>query len=244
VEDLPGILLKILKSKQGKEKYILFSLKEKWKEIVGEAAANHTQPSKLTDHVLLIHTDNAAWSHNLLMLKKQLIAEINQYIPLEEGKKRVYKIQELRFYQGKIQEIELPAKNKEDFIPKLDENRHCPQCGVPLMPGETICSTCARKEQEKKRQQIHKMLCEAPWFSYKDCVKYLKCDRIVFNDVKSSMQERAKEKALDKAASTEEKFFAVMLNFDMKPEDVTEEFLAKTLKSWKRRKEHVFASGE
>ena len=244
MKDFPGLILKVLKNKQNKEKYLFYLLKEKWPEIVGEAAANHTQPAKLSEHVLLIHTDNAAWSHNLLMLKKKLLGQINEYIPLEEGKKRVYKLQDMRFFQGKISESEPIQQKEEPFIPKLDEKRRCPQCGVALLPGETICSTCARVIQEQVRQQIHKILCDAPWFGYRDCVKYLKCDKINFNDVKATMQERAKEKALDKKAKTEEKVFAVMLNLGKKPEEIDDELLTNTLKRWKRRKTNVFAPGE
>ena len=244
MKDFPGLILKVLKNKQNKEKYLFYFLKEKWPEIVGEAAANHTQPAKLSEHVLLIHTDNAAWSHNLLMLKKKLLGQINEYIPLEEGKKRVYKLQDMRFFQGKISESEPIQQKEEPFIPKLDEKRRCPQCGVALLPGETICSTCARVIQEQVRQQIHKILCDAPWFSYKDCVKYVKCDKIIFNDVKEALQEKAKEKALEPTASSEEKIFAVLINLTKKPEEVTDELLVKTLKNWQRRRKYVPTSGE
>ena len=76
MKDFSGLLLKVFKNQQGKEKYILYLLIEKWHDIVGEAAAKHTQPAKLDEHILLVHTDNAAWSHNLLMLKKQVLGKI------------------------------------------------------------------------------------------------------------------------------------------------------------------------
>ena len=244
MKDFSGLLLKVFKNQQGKEKYILYLLIEKWHDIVGEAAAKHTQPAKLDEHILLVHTDNAAWSHNLLMLKKQVLGKISDSIPLEEGKKRAYKVKDIRFFQGKIREFQVLEQKEEPFIPKLDESKHCPKCGVALLPGEIICSTCARQAQDVLKQQIHKILCDAPWFSYKDCVKYVKCDKITFNDVKASMQERAKEKAIEQGATQEKKVFAVMLNLEKQPEEITDELLAKTLKSWKRRREHVPAFGE
>lgn len=242
--DFSSLLLKVIKNKEGKEKYLLYDIKEKWQDFVGEAAAKHAQPVKLEEHVLLVHTDNAAWSHNLLMLKRHIIGRINGAIPLEEGKKRTYKVQDIRFFQGKIVENNVSTSQEEPFIPKLDPKRRCPKCGVALMPDETICSTCARQELNHTRQLIHKILCDAPWFSYRDCVKYLKCDKISFNDVKATMQERAKEKALDQKANTEEKVFAVMLNLEKKPEEIDDELLTNTLKRWKRRKTNVFAPGE
>ena len=39
--DFSGLLLKVIKNKEGKEKYLLYAIKEKWQEIVGEAAAKH-----------------------------------------------------------------------------------------------------------------------------------------------------------------------------------------------------------
>lgn len=242
--DFSGLLLKVIKNKEGKEKYLLYAIKEKWQEIVGEAAAKHAQPVKLEEHVLLVHTDNAAWSHNLLMLKRQLLGKLNEAVPLEEGKKRTYKVQDIRFFQGKIIDKTVLTTKEEPFIPCLDVKRRCPKCGVALMPDEKICSTCARQELAQVRRQIHKILCDAPWFGYRDCVKYLKCDRINFNDVKATMQERAKEKALDKKAKTEEKVFAVMLNLGKKPEEIDDQLLTNTLKRWKRRKTNVFAPGE
>lgn len=239
MEDFTGLILKKINNKITKEKFILYILKNKWSSIVGVVAAKHTQPYKLEENTLLIHTDNAAWSHNLLMLKRQIVSKLTEFIPIEAGKKRPYKVKDLRFYHGRIQDEVIYEQEKVNFIPKLDPKRRCPCCGVMLMDNEEICSCCQRKQKAEERSKIHKILSEAPWFDYKDCVNYLKCDKITFMGVKADYQEVAKERALDVKAKESEKYFAVMLVLGKTPEEVTNELIAKSLKSWKRSREYV-----
>jgi len=237
VKDCTGLILKILKTRPAKDKFILYSLRQNWLDIMGSAAARHSSPEKIMNHTLYINTDNAAWSHNLLMLKMQILGKINSFIPLEEGKKRTFKLQDIKFFQGKIKEKIVVKEDQEPFIPKVDTTRRCPKCGVFLLPHEKLCGACQRKSINKIREKIHKILCQAPWISYSDCIQYVKCDKITFNDVKERLQDWAIWQALNPKASLKEKTFAVMLYKGLPPESLDEALVKKNLGIFKRMKQ-------
>ncbi len=239
MEEFIGLILKKLPSPQAKESFILYYLQAHWQEIVGNVAAQHSQPVQLYEHVLMINTDNPAWSNNLLMLQKQLLSKIKQILPIEVGKKRPYLVKSFRFKNGSIKDLPVVKEDDAPFIPKLDSTRLCPFCGVKLFPGEEKCSHCARLERQGEKSKIHKILCDAPWYEYRDCAKYLKCDKIDFAGVKAELQEAAIKKALEENSTDQDKFFAVMLVLGKKPTEIDDELVSKSLKSWKRRRIYV-----
>ncbi len=243
MKELESWILKGLKTNFSKEKYLLYYLRANWDKIVGEVTAKHAQPVRLINGVLTVNTDNAAWSNNLLMLKKQVLGKINGFMPVEAGRKHAFKLKDLKFFTGSLPAEESVEQVEErPFIPKLDPKRRCPECGVPLLPGEKICGCCERKEAGVIRQQIHKMLCRVPWLQHSDCVKQVNCDRITFNGVKASLLENAIWQALKKEATPAEKLFPVMLERSLTPDQVTEEILKKALARYKRSRIYVSPS--
>ena len=48
-----------------------------WRQLVGDAVADNTQPAAFKGDVLLVHVSNSTWSHHLQYLKKDLIKKIN-----------------------------------------------------------------------------------------------------------------------------------------------------------------------
>ena len=243
MKELESWILKGLKTVYSKEKYLLYYLLANWTEIAGNVTAKHAKPVRLIGNVLTINTDNAAWSNNLLMLKKQLLGKINTFMPVEAGHKHAFKIKDLRFHTGSLpQEPENELSKEEDFIPKLDFNHLCPKCGAPLLPEEKICSFCERQELSKKREIIHKMLCVTPWLKHSDCVKQVNCDRMTFSDVKAKLLEFAIWQAIKKDASATEKLFPVLLERSLTPEEVTEEMVKKALARYKRSRIYVSPS--
>jgi ribosomal protein S27AE len=243
VKELESWILKGLKTAFSKEKYIFYYLQANWQEIAGQITAKHSKPVRLIGEVLTINTDNAAWSNNLMMLKRQLLGKINSFIPVEAGRKHSYKIKDIRFFTGSLPpDYVIEKEEATPFIPHLDPNRRCPKCGVMLMPGEKMCGKCERAELALTREKIHKILCITPWLQHSDCIKQVNCDKMVFSDVKASLLEYAIWQAIKKDASPAEKIFPVMLERSLTPEEITEEIIKKALARYKRSRIYVSPS--
>ena len=240
MKELESWILKGLKTSFSKEKYIFYYIAANWSTIAGEVTAKHSKPVRLLGDVLTINTDNAAWSNNLLMLKKQLMGKINIFIPVEAGRKHAYKIKDIRFHTGSLPpDPVISQEDEKPFMPKLDSHHRCPKCGVMLLPGEKMCGKCEREEIQLTREKIHKILCKEPWIKHSDCIKQVNCDKMVFNDVKASLLEYAIWQAIKKDSSFAEKLFPVMLERSLTPDQITEEILKKALVRYKRSRIYV-----
>ena len=73
-------ILKIVKSKAGKEKFLVYYLSNNWLEICGAHIAKHSRPNRMERGILFVSTDSSAWSHNLLMMKTQLLGKIKKSV--------------------------------------------------------------------------------------------------------------------------------------------------------------------
>ncbi|GEM_PF-122206 len=253
MEEAESLVLSVFKTPRAREQYLLYFLRSHWRDAVGSAAAVHSQPYRLENGVLYIHTDNAMWSHTLLVMKGRLQMALKELIPKKElhgrGKNKtrsLYVIRDLKIFHGPITEDsprELPDHEKP-FMPRIDPERRCPVCGAALIEGEKICSSCARQQQTRTRQKIHRILCEIPWISFEDCRKYVDCDKMSFTDVKAVLCRWSLDKALDPLAKEDEKAFAVMLSRGIPPEKLTDEKIKEVLESERRSRYHVSSSGK
>jgi predicted nucleic acid-binding Zn ribbon protein len=79
MEDLKHILSRLFKDdpklrQSGRH----FAVHDIWAETVGEKIARHARPLKILDgQVLLVATDNSAWSHQLRLMERQLLEKLN-----------------------------------------------------------------------------------------------------------------------------------------------------------------------
>lgn len=49
----------------------------RWEELVGTAIANHATPERLRNGVLFVHVTDAAWRHELHLMRGGLVERIN-----------------------------------------------------------------------------------------------------------------------------------------------------------------------
>lgn len=238
MKDSELLVLKVLRTPWARQQFLLHWLRSHWAEIIGHTAANHSQPYKLDQGTLYIHTDNPMWSNQLHMMQGRLLGQLNrQLLPALQGRKRI--LRELKFYHGIIQEESQPREETGPFMPKVDPSRRCPICGVPLIGEEEICSACRREQNQALRQEIRKQLVLRPWLRYEDCRELVKCDRITFTDVKAVLGEWAMNQALSPQATAQEKAFAVLLETGLHPEELQEETIQRTLEKAQRRRYYV-----
>ena len=228
MKDSELLILKVLRTPRARQQFLLHWLKSHWPEILGHTGASHSQPYRLEEGVLYVHTDNPMWSNQFHMMQGKLLNQLNRLlVPALQGRKRL--IRELKFYHGVIEEEPQPRQEAKPFMPRRDDSRKCPLCGVPLIGDEEICSGCRRKQQEELRREIRKQLDLRPWLRYEDCRELVKCDRITFTDVKAVLEEWALNRALDPRATAGEKAFAVMVETGLRPEALSEETIRQTL---------------
>lgn len=238
MKDSELFILKVLRTPRARQQFLLHWLKSHWPEILGHTGASHSQPYRLEEGVLYVHTDNPMWSNQFHMMQGKLLNQLNRLlVPALQGRKRL--IRELKFYHGVIEEEPQPRQEAKPFMPRRDDSRKCPLCGVPLIGDEEICSGCRRKQQEELRREIRKQLDLRPWLRYEDCRELVKCDRITFTDVKAVLEEWALNRAMDPRATAGEKAFAVMVETGLRPEALSEETIRQTLEKARRRRTYV-----
>lgn len=235
MKDAEKLIFQVLKTPWAKAQFTLHVIRSHWADLVGPGAAPHSQPYRLENGILYVHTDHPAWSAHLMMMQGKLLLQLNRMLAGREGKKRAPRILKgLKCYYGVLTEEPKPKTESGPFIPKVDEKRRCPVCGVPLIGDETMCSACRREKLQETRQKIRRELLEAPWLTYEDCREKAECDRITFADVKAVLEEWAWNEALKPGASREAKAFAVMLDRGWTPDRLDEEQVERLLE--KKRK--------
>ncbi len=71
------------KSQKVKEDWLeqnkLFTVSSKWNQIVGEALATHTTPTKIRENILHISSDHSVFLQQLQMSQKHILENIHEY---------------------------------------------------------------------------------------------------------------------------------------------------------------------
>ena len=92
---ISNVLEKILPSYGLKARLAEWSLKLKWREIVGRQVAAHSEPNRLNFKRLVVMVDSPAWVQHLTFLKPELTEKIQRSL----GKEAVT---EIRFKVGSL----------------------------------------------------------------------------------------------------------------------------------------------
>ena len=271
-------ILKIVKSKAGKEKFLVYYLSNNWLEICGANIAKHSKPNRIERGILFVNTDSSAWSHNLLMMKTQLLGKIKKSVG-EIGSLRNPDliIKDIMFFNGTITkknvqeektvepklaysplceeekaEIEKKASQLSDpdirnifcRIMQDDKKRkkavlenfkkQCKKCGVPIMGDEHYCPACERERKSALWLKTAEILHSAPWLSYEECINYVNCDKMLFNEIKSNIRSKVYLKIAEEGCTAEDKVFATLLELGIVPEKLTDELIEETVERLRR----------
>ena len=116
-----------------------------------------------------------------------------------------------------------------------NENKVCKCCGTAVSEKGDLCRVCQRYEKEKIRSEIVSVLAAEPWLYYNDCQKYVKCDRMLFDSVKSSLKQYYYAKVYNNHATEKEEMTAVMLKTGMHPEKISEQLSQNIIKGLRRK---------
>lgn len=78
--DLPKLVRRIVHRHVPAEARCLLSLRDHWKEIVGERVAAKTMPMLVRQKTLFVEVASAQWRHELLYMQSMLLERINQHL--------------------------------------------------------------------------------------------------------------------------------------------------------------------
>ena len=114
-EVIKNIMEKISLSDGYKKNWIL----ERWHDLAGGAASNHSKPTKISRSLLFVKVDSSVWTHHMFMQKKNLIHKINQLYGSDV-------ILDIKFQSGKIENeiIENESEDMERLIKQSETRRN------------------------------------------------------------------------------------------------------------------------
>ena len=115
LKPIGSILESTLKGLEVDSQLKAYSIWGAWREIVGEAVADQTQPRSIRNRILFMDVSHPTWIQQLQFLKPKLLEKINAFVgePL---------LQDIRFRMGKITPpLSPPAEDDRWHEEKLDE---------------------------------------------------------------------------------------------------------------------------
>jgi hypothetical protein len=160
--------------------------------------------------------------------------------------------------EAEVKEIEKLAQNASEYLQEKTKKIlrkdyalrkakqkamwvNCKKCGVLCPPDFEYCTVCAIEVRNKQKDEIRKILEQAPWLNFKECNQYVECRFSDFNAIKSELIDRLAKKIEVDENDQIVLMTLVMLSNEIKPTDVTKEMLSGMLDKV-RRKKNVSAS--
>lgn len=161
------------------------------------------------------------------------------YEPLEEQEKKQI-IEKL----GKINDSNLKRtfykimendKKRKTALYKISAKK-CHECGVPIPKTEVLCTACLRKQKLKLSEKLIELIYAAPWLSYDECINYVKCDKILFDEVKNDIKFKIYQKVADGHADHNDNVRAALIYSGVAPENLDDERIEEIVKRLRRKK--------
>lgn len=199
-----------------KKGYQLNRLSESWAEIVGENLGRSSRPARLERGELTVTTASSSLASELFMMQELLIGKINKFL---DGSVVVKKV---RFATGGSAESVSGSNPGESTEPKTAfKITRCPSCGARIKSDISLCYACERERRDRVKSSLRELLNVQPWLSYEQAQEYIKCDSILFGEVKDGLRNYYYEKVRLGTADEVDKSMAVMLLTGKGPEEIS-----------------------
>lgn len=162
-----------------------------WAEIVGEANAQKSHPSKVEGDTLVVKTAGSGWSHALSCESTHIVDAIRSRLP-KAG------IEKLRFRVGTIaapgslsaakrvvgkavsRDTRAPAADAHEALARLRSDveaaerakrargwKECAGCTALIAPESgSFCVTCEIARNDERERLVSRLLFEAPWLGF------------------------------------------------------------------------------
>lgn len=161
------------------------------------------------------------------ILKKMILTPNEQ----EECRREISAVTNKRLRMKLLHILEVKKKS-EKARQTLGESP-CPHCGR-LVRRDHVCLSCACEEKKEKRRLIRRCLFDIPWARYTEIKEYIPCTPAMVAAERSRLaQDLARRVEFGDWSSLDAKTL-VMLYRALRPEQLTEEILRRTLYDLRR----------
>lgn len=126
-------------------------------------------------------------------------------------------------------------KKRKNALYKASENT-CQSCGVPIIKSEKFCSFCLRKHKDEQKEKIVEILSAAPWVEYEECINYVKCDKMLFNEVKTDLKRKIYRNVAEGNSNSTENLAAALFFSGLTPDKIGENDIEEIVKRLRRKK--------
>lgn len=132
---------------------------------------------------------------------------------------------------------------KLEQLKKAHGYHPCAECGSLCEKKETYCISCRRQKRKEKKQQIRKMLLDAPFLTYAQLNKMMMCTNLEYQEEKSDLIDQTARKIKSGDESEMTKYLLAMLVSGMTPDMIQEDNVEKIVSRF-RGKRYVSSSGK
>lgn len=87
-----------------------------WPRIVGQQAANATQPASVRDGVMIVRTRSSVWSHELTLHKAHLIQSLNRMLGTRVIRDIVFRAQGMKKVETAAPEVDTPDNEELNSV--------------------------------------------------------------------------------------------------------------------------------
>ena len=134
---------------------------------------------------------------------------------------------------------------KDLALKKLRRNskwNNCSQCGALCPPDKQYCLACSVKKKQMIKDEVHRMLLEAPWLTYDEMNQMLDCNETDYREIKHAIKAALMVELSSGGNSRVKTLTLVMLSTGAKPDEITDKLIQNTIARLGGKK-HVSTSG-
>ncbi len=115
----------------------------RWREVVGDDIAGHTEAVSVKKGVLWIRVKDSVWMHHLSMMKKQIMDKVNGYLKTDT-------VRDIYFFIGEVDS----GRNR----PAGQEDSPVKEAAPPLFPETELKNLLEKISDEEIKNIIKKIL--------------------------------------------------------------------------------------
>jgi hypothetical protein len=140
----------------------------------------------------------------------------------------------------RLQRVMIKDRKRRQLL--LQQGWHqCLTCSALCSPDEKYCTSCAITNSRRRREEIRRLLADAPWVGYVETNSYVACNRTEYIRSKQELIKSLLYKIDANDPNNMDLSTLAMLLFRIMPEKLDTESMEKALR-YIRRNRYVFAS--
>lgn len=141
----------------------------------------------------------------------------------------------------RLQRVMLKDRKRRELL--RQEGWHtCSQCSALCPPDEAMCTTCSLETSRGRREEIRRLLADAPWLSFEEVNTYSPCKKSEYMRARQELVQGLLYRIDATNPQTIDISTLAMLLYRLTPDKIDQDRIDKTLR-FVRRNRYVLASG-